>query len=185
MAARWDGPLTVLRPITAADLPTLAAWDRDPEIVALMGRKFQDDSAQDWYRRIQAGRTCRALAVEDKGGRLIGELEVDRIDWRLGTAEVRICIGEKEYWGRGYGTDALRTLLRVAFLTWGLRALYLRVYRSNQRAVRCYLRLGFTVRGVLSPSRRRDDPDAVLLMVLTRERYLRLLAGGAGGAALP
>lgn len=170
-----EGGLTVLRPICPADLPRLAAWDADPEIIALMGRKFADgaETPEEWYRRVLTNRRCRVLAIETFGGDLIGEIALDRIDWRLGTAELRICIGEQAYWGRGYGTDAVRTVLQLAFGRLRLRVIYLRVYETNRRAVRCYERLGFTVQGVLAPSRRRGDTSPILLMSLSRERYLR------------
>lgn len=180
------GGLTVLRPIAAADLPRLSRWDEDPEIIALMGRRFAagGPSPEEWYRRVCQDRHCRVLAIETRHGReLIGELELDRIDWRQGTAELRICIGERSCWGRGFGPDALGVLLRAAFCRWGLQVLYLRVYAANVRAVRLYKRLGFTAQGVLAPSRRRGDTSAVLLMSLGRERYLRLQQEAT--AALP
>lgn len=185
---RWPeesprGQWVRLRPIGAEDLPRLAAWDEDPEVTALTGKKFggAGGSPQEWYRRTRSGGRIRALGIEVRGD-LIGEIEVDQIDWRLGTGELRILIGEKEHWGRGYGTDALRTLLRMAFGSWGLRTVYLRVYQENHRAVRLYRRCGFTPQGVLAPSRRRGDRGPVLLMELTRERFWQYLREAVGTA---
>lgn len=176
-AVDLEGGLTVLRPITRTDLPRLSQWDEDPEIIALMGRRFSDGrpGPDEWFRRVLTDRGCRVLAIETRDGReLIGEVELDRIDWRQGSAELRICIGDRSFWGRGYGPDALTVLLRTAFRHWNLKVVYLRVYQANQRAVRLYQRLGFTRRGVLAPCWRRGDTSAVLLMSLPRERYLRL-----------
>lgn len=170
-----SGAAVRLRPLALDDLAVMAGWDRDPEIVALMGQKFgSQDSAAEWYHRLRSGRSCRALAIETDDGRLIGEVELDRIDWRGGCAELRICIGEKDCWGHGYGRDALHTFLHLAFDAWRLRSVYLRVYADNGRAIRLYRRLGFMPQGLLPPSRRRDDPGGVLLMNLSRGRFLRL-----------
>lgn len=171
-----SGSLTVLRPITRADLPQLAAWDEDPEIIALMGRRFSEHPVEDWLKSVCSGQTCRALAIDTLDGRLIGEAELAQLNRRTGSTELRICIGDKGYWGCGYGSDAFRTLLRIAFEHYGMRQVYLRVFTSNQRAIQLYLRAGFRREGILEPSSRRGDPAAVLLMNLTRERWLRRLA---------
>lgn len=168
------GSLTTLRPIGRSDLPTLQAWDEDPEIVALMGRRFADRSADEWYRSVSAGYTCRALAIETMEGKLVGELELAQLNWRMGTTELRICLGEKEYWGRGFGGDAFRTALRLAFEGYRMRQVYLRVFMTNVRALHLYERTGFRREALLEPSTRRGDPASVLLMNLTRERWTRL-----------
>jgi diamine N-acetyltransferase len=175
---RHVGEITVLRAITAGDLPALQAWDADPAIIALMGRKFQETEADAWLRSLDTERNCRAWVIESPEGRLIGELELAQLNWRAGSAELRICIGERDCWGQGYGTDAIRTALRVAFETLGLQSVYLRVFTTNNRAVRVYERLGFHKQALLQPSVRRADPSPVLLMNLTRERwYIRQSAG--------
>lgn len=172
-SSRLCGELTVVRPLTTADLPFLKAWDEDPEIVALMGRKYASTDVEVWYESISAARNYRALAIETMEGRLIGELELAQVNWRRGSAELRICIGEKDCWGCGYGSDALQATLNLAFERYGLRSVYLRVFASNVRAIRLYKRVGFRTEASLEPSERRGDPSAVLLMNLSRERWIR------------
>lgn len=167
------GSITMLRPINRSDLPILQVWDEDPEIIALMGRRFADQSVDEWFKSIRSGQKCRAWGIETHDGVLIGELELAHLNWRMGTTELRICIGNKAYWSRGYGTDALQTILRLAFAGMELRQVYLRVFVSNTRAVHLYERTGFRREAVLEPSVRRGDPAAVLLMNLTRERWAR------------
>lgn len=168
---RVVGRLTVLRRVTAADLPMLQAWDVDPAIVELMGRKYADLDIADWYRSLNSDRTCRTWAIESLEGRLIGELELAHLNWRNGSTELRICIGDKDYWGHGYGTDAMRAAMWAAFTGMGLNSVYLRVFVTNARAIRVYEKLGFRRQALLEPSIRRQDPAAVLLMNLTRERW--------------
>lgn len=168
------GQLTTLRPLMRDDIPQVEAWDNDPEIAALMGSQPLRETPQEWYHRTLTDRSCRALAIETKDGRLIGTVMLAEINWRSKTAEVRICIGYKECWGAGYGSDALRTVLGLAYEAWGLSSVYLRVFLTNERAIRCYARCGFRRVGVLAASHRRADPSKVLLMALSRERWVRL-----------
>lgn len=166
------GALTILRPVCSEDLPVLAEWDDDPEIVALMGRKFES-SIHEWFRHTLTDRRCRAMAIEDLAGHLVGEIELEQINWRRGSAELRICIGAKDRWGQGIGRDAMQAMLRQSFMGWGLRSIYLRVYTCNERAVHLYQRLGFRTEGRLGGSSRRGDPSDVLLMTLSRQGWLR------------
>ncbi|HYG59645.1 MAG TPA: GNAT family protein [Symbiobacteriaceae bacterium] len=168
---RFAGEVVALRPVTQSDLPLLQAWDEDPAIIELMGRKFEGTNASEWLRSLGRKRSCRAWVIETLEGRLIGELELAELNWRTSSGELRICIGDKDYWGHGYGTDAIRVALAAAFTELGLHSIYLRVFATNLRAIRCYERLGFRKVGVLEPSERRQDPAAVVLMSLTRQRW--------------
>lgn len=165
------GHLTTLRQLVAADLPLLQAWDDDPEIIALMGRKYAETNVTDWFRSLKRDRTCRIWAIDTSEGKLIGEFELAHVNWRTSSAEMRICIGDKDYWSHGYGSDALRSGLWAAYEGLGLESVYLRVFVTNVRAIRAYEKLGFRRQALLEPSARRQDPAAVLLMNLTRQRW--------------
>jgi RimJ/RimL family protein N-acetyltransferase len=64
-------------------------------------------------------------------------------------AMLGIVIGAKAYWGRGYGADAIRTILGWAFGYLNLNRVYLTVYGYNQRAIRCYQKCGFQQEGIM------------------------------------
>ena len=59
------------------------------------------------------------------------------------TATFAIGIGEKEFWGRGYGTEATRLVLEYGFKALGLHNIWLTVYSFNQRGIAAYRRAGF------------------------------------------
>jgi RimJ/RimL family protein N-acetyltransferase len=169
----------VLRRVTAADLPLLKAWDDDPVIAALMGQKYAETSVWDWFATLQTDRSHHAWVIETVDRRVIGEVELAHVNWRDGSAELRICIGEKDCWNQGYGTEAIQTVLQAVFGRWGLRSVYLRVFASNTRAIRVYERLGFRKVGIIPPSPRRQDPAAVLLMVITPRQWAGLVDKGS------
>ena len=88
-----------------------------------------------------------------------------------GNCELFITIGEKEYWSQGYGSDALRLLLRAAFEDLGMRRVALRADADNARAIRCYENVGFAKEGVLREHRLRygEPLDMVYMAILKRE----------------
>lgn len=164
------GEIVVLRPVAEADLPMMQVWDADPAISALMGRRFEDQTPEDWFRGLKKQRSCRAWIME-VGDRPVGEVELAQINYRNSTAEIRICIGDKECWGHGLGRDAMVQSLTYAFETLQLKVIYLRVFATNVRAIHLYERLGFRKEAILAPSARREDPAPVLLMNLSQHRW--------------
>lgn len=156
-----------LRPLTLDDIPQLVRWDRDRDIrAALGGPRFAQLAPTDWLSRFRHGRAV-AFAVTAPDGGLIGDLQLQDINWHRREAELRICLGEKRLWGQGLGEEAVNLALQVAFSRLRLRLVYLRVYASNRRAVRCYEKCGFRTVGRLRP-RRGSSAGELLLMEAVR-----------------
>lgn len=146
-ALRGQGVL--LRPLLPRDRLIVAGWMADGETAGLMGTELGPwDNPASTEERM-------AMAIETGEGRFIGYLALRDISWRLRQAELRICIGEKDFWGRGLGADALITYLGYIFRRTRLRVVYLRVLADNHRAIRCYRKCGFRIRGVLRAGSRR------------------------------
>jgi RimJ/RimL family protein N-acetyltransferase len=68
-------------------------------------------------------------------------------DWISRNAEVGIVIGEKDYWNKGYGSEAMQLMLKHGFETLNLHRIWLRVYGFNTRAIRAYEKSGFVHEG--------------------------------------
>ncbi|MBI2724263.1 MAG: GNAT family N-acetyltransferase [Chloroflexi bacterium] len=101
----------------------------------------------------------RSLAIEDSGGRHIGNAMYYNIDAIRREAEIGITIGERDYWSRGYGTDAVRTLAAHIMRATGFRRVYLKTLDWNTRAQRAFEKAGFRVCG-----RSRRGGNAFVLM---------------------
>lgn len=157
----YEGESVVLRPVQALDEPLLREWDNDVELNALMGTDVLVDP-QDHYDMCDSRNSVR-LMIETKSGVTIGNVDLIRIHWRPKEAEMVARIGKREYWGSGYGTDAVRGPLQVAFCCMGLKNVYLRVYKTNARAVRCYEKCGFRKEGVVVRESPRGRVDVVLM----------------------
>ena len=104
---------------------------------------------------------------------LIGELVLDVVNWPGRDAFVGLSIGERENWGKGYGTDMMNLLLRFAFTEVNLRRVTLAVFEYNPRAIRTYEKVGFRhegrLRQFLNKEGRRWD---MLFMGTLREEWL-------------
>lgn len=157
-------------------------WSPDSEY----HRLFDSDACRLWSKnRIQAWVEKDLLAerpdvytfmirtLEDD--RLIGLVGMDGIQISNGDAFVGIGLGEREYWGKGYGTEAMRLMLRFAFHELNLRRVTLDVFEYNPRAVRSYEKAGFVIegrmRGMLLREGKRWD---LLYMGILREDWERM-----------
>ena len=137
-----------LRSLRDDDLDRRTAWLNDPESVrfftgSLPERTYELEDAERWRRSLEADLGASVWAIETKQDRHIGDADLHEIDRRQGTAKLTILIGDKAYWSRGYGTDAVKTLLTFAFFELELQKVRLKVYDFNARAIKCYEKCGF------------------------------------------
>jgi RimJ/RimL family protein N-acetyltransferase len=165
-----------LRPIERQDLPRYVEWFGDPEVRRHLTiyLPFSLGQEERWYERmldqVEGGNQV-LLAIETSEDVHIGNIGLHAINWKDRNAELGIVIGEKAYWGRGYGTRAICTLLRVAFEEMNLHRVYLRVDDDNTRGIRCYQKCGFQKEGVMRDAIFREGQyhDHLLMSVLESE----------------
>ena len=86
-------------------------------------------------------------------------------------ASLGIMIGDKTCWDRGYGTDAILTILRFAFDEMNLHRVWLQVHDDNARAIACYKKCGFVEEGRLRHDRYRHGTyhDTIEMGILDHE----------------
>ena len=87
------------------------------------------------------------LSVETLDGKHIGNCTCYDIDEKKGEAQLGIMIGDRDYWDKGYGADAVNTLVDHIFSEMKIKRLYLKTLDWNYRAQRCFEKAGFTVFG--------------------------------------
>ena len=104
---------------------------------------------------------------------IIGFIGLFALYKQHGDTLVAIAVGERDYWSHGYGTDAMRIMLRYAFMELNLRRVGLIVFEYNPRAIRSYEKAGFShegrVRGAMQRDGKRWD---FLYMGILREEWL-------------
>jgi RimJ/RimL family protein N-acetyltransferase len=149
--AALRGRTVVLRPHTGSNLPAFKRWYGDPEIARLT--RYQEgpmgaDEVERFFEARVAGVGSLALAIHLGGsGRLIGTCAFSQLDGDNGSALFHITIGEPDCWGRGYGSEATALMLDHAFGVLGLHRVSLAVFEYNERAIRAYRKVGFSVEG--------------------------------------
>lgn len=154
-------------------------WSRDSEYWRLLDsgsvRPFSVKTTKDWIEKNQEKERPDEIAfairtLEDD--RLIGDIGLGGIQWIHGDTFVGIGLGEREYWGKGYGTDAMRIILRYAFTELNLHRVSLNVFEYNPRAIRSYEKAGFKYEGRMRQMLHRDDQywDIVFMGIL-REKW--------------
>ena len=184
-----EGKLVRLRAVEPEDAENAFHWMNDREVSrGLMARyPFSHETERDWVenatRPLDFGNV--RFAIETKDGVHIGHCGLHGGSAENRRAELGIMIGEKEYWGRGFGADTMITLLRFAFEQMNLHKVTLGVFEFNERGLAMYTKLGFVEEG-----RFRDDLfqdgrywDLVRMSILRRE--YEAIHGALGAAAVP
>lgn len=164
-----------LRPAVERDLPLFVRWFNDPDVrywLSMSDRpEMTVESEREWYEEMRGDTAQVVWCIEMEEGQPIGNLGLYAIDETHGRATMGISICEKDFWGRGYGTEAIRQVLRYSFTELGLRRVDLQVDEDNLRGIRCYEKCGFVREGLLRAHRlRRGQPvDAVAMAVLRED----------------
>ena len=113
----------------------------------------------------------------------IGNTAIHNIDWIRRLGEFGIIVGEKAYWGKGYGTEATRLVVGFAFDRLNLNKVWLGVHADHPGAIRAYEKVGFKIEGRLRQEMVRNGVYADrLIMGILREEYYASHPPGAGGA---
>ncbi len=166
--------LTALNAETDAQI--WAGWSRD----SVYGRLLDTDPPRPWtsgrvkseIEKAEIKNDAYLFAIrtltEDK---LIGFIQLDGIQWPHGNSFVAIGIGERDFWGKGYGTDAMREILRFAFDELNLYRVSLDVFEYNQRAVQSYKKAGFVEEGRMRKFIHRDGQrwDMIFMGIIREE----------------
>lgn len=168
------GRLVNLRAVEPTDYVLLWQWLNDPEVTVYWGKPGNTPSLPQVERkeRAQAERgNSQKFIVETKGAQAIGQIDYYDLDWQARSAWVSIMIAEQDYWGGGYGTDAMRALLQYLFCQLGLHRVALTVHASNTRAQRSYTKNGFHQEGVMRDWAYFNGEwvDGILMAVLADE----------------
>lgn len=146
------GNLVRLRAVEPADYALLWRWYNDNAVMLYWGKPGNTVTLAEVAERerAQASRgNSNKYIIQTHKNVDIGQIDYYDLDWRARSAWVSIMIGDPDYWSGGYGTDAMRTLLRFLFCQLGLHRVTLTVHETNVRAQKSYSKNGFVPEGVL------------------------------------
>lgn len=169
------GETIVLRRHQPENLDAFRRWYSDAEVARLTRYRdgpMKPDEIDRFFTARVLGIDSLTLAVHLRAkDRLIGSCAFSQLDADNGSALFHITIGEKDLWGRGYGTEATRLMLDHAFSTMGLHRVSLAVFSFNERAIRSYEKVGFVVEGRAREAIFRDGRfwDEISMSMLASE----------------
>jgi len=160
------------------DLPLFVKWINDPEVRQGLELYLPMSLAQEekWFENmLERPQESQPLTIEVRDGDgwvKIGNMGLFDFHHRARRAEVGIMIGEKSYWNQGYGTEAIRLMLKHSFETLNLNRIMLQVYADNLRAIRCYEKAGFVHEGRMRDARYFNGVyEDVLIMSVIRAEW--------------
>jgi len=142
--------------------PELAQLDAIPQLATAFAEYLSIYTAELYHPTP----TRHPFAIETPDGKHIGNCSFYNIDESEGEAELGILIGNRNYWDKGYGTDATTTLVNYIFHHTNLQRIHLKTLESNQRAQRCFQKCGFKLCGHLE-----RDGHSFILMEMYRHQW--------------
>jgi RimJ/RimL family protein N-acetyltransferase len=166
-----SGDKVKLRGKRLADAADDYAWLTDAELAALDAAPLSTTTFPQYLASytsdLRYPPTIRhQFAIETREGRHIGNCTYYGIDSDKGEAELGIMIGDRDYWDKGYGSNAVANLLEYVFGKTKLNRLYLKTLVDNKRAQKCFAKCGFTPYGHL-----KKDGYSFILMELNRQEW--------------
>lgn len=144
------GDKIYLTPLRSENVATIRGWLNDPAVrrwTVAGNIPLSEGQERAWFERIGASSDhyfeVRTLADDE----LVGDCELVKVDLIHRNGQIGIAIGKQCAQGKGYGSDAIVTLLRFAFHTLGLHTVQIGYIDGNEGAARLYSKLGFTYSG--------------------------------------
>lgn len=149
-----------LRAAEHSDISLFYKWINDPEVAENLVFRFPMGLTEEenWFEsmlRRPAEEHVNVIEIQLPSAvpdispvwQAIGNTSFMSIAQYDRSAEIGIMIGEKQYWDRGYGTEAMRTMLKHGFNTLNFHRIWLQVYAKNKRGIRAYEKAGFSFEG--------------------------------------
>ena len=147
-----QGEKVYLRRLEREDLNRTWEWLHRPVVYERIGVHipFSHSQQEAWFQNLEQSRNKMVFAIcRTENNEHIGNVSLDTIDYRHRNARLSIFIASEEMQGKGYGSDALRVLIRYAFEFLNLHRLWCKVDAGEDHLLRFYGALGFEQEGVM------------------------------------
>lgn len=160
-----------LRPLEHGDIESLRNWRNDPVLSGYLSDIgfISSEMQEAWYRRYLDNKTELIFAVDiekESGPELIGSIALSGLDGKSGESG-KLLIGNRSYQGRGLAKKALKSCLKIAFETLGLRSCTAYAHPLNPPSFVTYVNSGFRITG----SRPFKDGSFEYRLEMTRGLY--------------
>jgi [ribosomal protein S5]-alanine N-acetyltransferase len=163
-----DKSLVTLRPLQESDInDQYIQWFQDPDVNEYLdSRNFTAQESIDYMNAGRENNTYYMYAILDNiSQKHIGNLKVGPINWMHMISDLVTIIGNKDFWGKGYATQAVRAGIEIAFHELGMRKLCAGVAEGNEGSIKAYTKAGFKVEARLKGEKliNGDVRDLILI----------------------
>ncbi len=172
------GSLVRLAAIQREDLLIYTRWFRDYEVQRFLMPDVLTPQTEEaeaaWYERASLSTESYTFGIRTlTDDHVIGNCSLFEISNKNRVATFGIVVGDKEYWGKGYGADATRVMVHFAFSEANLNRVQLEVYAFNARAIRAYEKVGFVHEGTRRAALFREGVyHDIHMMAILRDEWL-------------
>jgi len=171
------GKKCYLSPIDTNDAAKFTEWLNDMEVMVtlqLYGSVINLENERAFLDTLSKEHNYSIIDIKKE--ELIGNCGFLDIDHVNQTAETGIFIGNKTYWNKGYGTEALSLLIDYGFKALNLHNIMLRVFDYNNGAIKCYEKVGFKLIGKRREALHRNlgKHDIIYMDIVPDEFYEKL-----------
>lgn len=172
------GEKLYLRALEAEDVKNYYHWLNDSEVTKYTSHGIfpvTREEEEKWYSEVAKSKNTIVLAIVDKKTDThIGNCTIENIDWVSRRAEYALIIGEKEFWGKGYGIKVAKLMIAYAFDKLNLRKVYFGVPAEMKRYVKKLTEeLGAFHEGLWKEELYRDGKyyDIIRMSVFRKDYY--------------
>jgi len=150
-----QGERVLLTPLQIENIYKHFAWNNDPELNMLDSElPFVEESFGDFKRRFegllaQPSMNSQDFEIHDENGKLIGVVEISDISDHNRHCSVSLTIGDRAYWGKGYGRDAMKVILDYCFGVLKMHRLTAEAFEYNDAWKRLVEGMGFHKEGTI------------------------------------
>ena len=139
------GEHVYISPMNPEDAEIYTKWLNNPNIVQFLNvhNSLVSIPSEREYLDNFCKKEFHLAIIKKENDELIGNIGLDDVNYKNGTAELGIFIGEEENLGKGYGSEAINLLTDYCFKELRMHTVYLTVYSNNPRAKKSYEKCGF------------------------------------------
>ncbi|HLP49080.1 MAG TPA: GNAT family N-acetyltransferase [Candidatus Kapabacteria bacterium] len=137
-----------LRLLEKSDLPITLKWRNKKNVKKwfFYSEMVTRETHNNWFEEYLKNNDDYVYIIEEEGAfnKPIGQISIYNIDWNLSRAELgRLMIGEEKARGKGFAKQAVKLLVSISDIYFGINELYLSVYKDNLPAIHIYEKCGF------------------------------------------
>lgn len=176
MISSLQGEKIYLRPLNLKDANHYYKWVKDKEVILYsLGRwliPYTKKQIQEWLQETIDDKSVLNLGiVEKETNKLIGHTGICSISKTNNSGEYFILIGDKNSWGKGYGTEVTKLVVDYGFKVLKLHRIMLTVSDVNIGAVKVYEKAGFIKEGIMRDASFRNNKyhNKIVMSILENE----------------